>query len=198
MAAPFAALVLLSLAAQTGGERVPGWVTFDVANPRTLGGHRILHLEDVVGPRTRDDVPGLPAPKVVLIFTAAPSDCPGLKAERRGRDLCEDIARFATAKWAKGSLVVGLVLAEEESAGGARARLLRSDYPYPMSVDEHGLVRRALNADRPGVVLVVDSRLEGVRLSPPARMEGAARDRYLGEIRVALERALEREKEDER
>lgn len=189
------ALVLLSLAAQTP-ERVPGWITFDVANPAALGGHRILHLEDVVGPRARKDVPGLPAPKVVLIFTADREDCPGGPKASQRSDLCGRMARLATSKAAKGSLVVGVVLSKAETASVDRGSLLRSDYPYPVTVDEHGLIRRGLRADRPGVILVVDSSLGGLRLVPPSRATGEARDRYMGEIRSALRRALEREKED--
>ncbi len=188
-------LVLATLSGQTAIERVPAWVTFDIANPPALGGHRILHLEDVIGARARDDVAGLPNPNVVVLFTAAPSDCPGARKKRRKRSdtFCDAMARFATLPWAKGSLFVGVVLVEKETAGEARAGLLRSDYPYPVSVDVHGVVRRALKSDRPGAVLVVDSRLEVVRLDPPARNEGVAWDRHLGRIRVALERALERE-----
>ncbi len=188
-------LVLATLGGQTAVERVPGWVTFGIANPKALSGHRILHLEDVIGARARDDVAGLPSPKVVVLFTAARSDCPGAAKTTRFRTFCDQMANLATRPWAKGSLFVGVVLAEEETAGEARAGLLRSDYPYPVSVDEHGIVRRALKSDRPGEVLVVDSRLEVVRLPPPARKEGVAWDRHLGRIRVALERALEREGE---
>ncbi|MEQ9503189.1 MAG: hypothetical protein RIT81_40355 [Deltaproteobacteria bacterium] len=190
-----ALLVLGALSGQTAVERVPGWVTFGVANPKALGGHRILHLEDVIGARARDDIAGLPSPKVVVLFLVTPSDCPGPAKTGASRTFCDQMTGFATRPWAKGSLFVGVVLAEEETAGEARAKLLRSEYPYPVSVDEHGIVRRALKSDRPGEVLVVDSRLEVVRLAPPARSEGVSWDRHLGRIRVAIERALEREGE---
>jgi hypothetical protein len=46
------------------------------------------------------------------------------------------------------------------------------------------------------VILVVDSNMGGLRLDPPSRLTGSARDRHIGELSALLGRALAREKEN--
>ena len=180
-----ALLLLLLIAA----ERAPLWVTFDVLNPRTLGGHRILHLEDVVGPRARDDVPGLVRPRAVLIFSATLDQCGKGTACQTAQQLAE----------IKGGLVVGVVLAERESVLRAKREIPRFEYSFPLTVDSYGVLGQALKLDRPGVFLVVNSNAEVVRLVPPSEgSDRSVRDRFLAEVKETFLDALRREEEEER
>jgi hypothetical protein len=170
-------------------ERAPLWVTFDVLNPRTLGGHRILHLEDVVGPRARDDVPGLVRPRAVLIFSATIDQC------GKG-SVCQQAQQLAEIK---GGLVVGVVLAERENVLLAKREIPRFEFSFPLAVDSFGVLGQALKLDRPGVFLVVNSNAEVVRLVPPS--EGSDRtiqERFLAQVKATFLDALRRDEEDDR
>jgi hypothetical protein len=182
-------MTLLLLVLSMVLERAPLWVTFDVLNPRTLGGHRILHLEDVVGPRARDDVPGLVRPRAVLIFSATLDQC------GKGT-LCQTAQQLAEIK---GGLVVGVVLAERENVLKAKREIPRFEYSFPLTVDSHGVLGQALKLDRPGVFLVVNSNAELERLVPPS--EGSDRtvqDRFFAQVKSTYLNALKRDEEEER
>jgi len=178
-------LLLLLLSA----DRAPLWVTFDVLNPRTLGGHRILHLQDVVGPRARDDVPGLVRPRAVLIFSATLDQC------EKGT-LCQAAQQLAEIK---GGLVVGVVLAERENAAQAKREIPRFEYSFPLTVDSFGVLAQALKLDRPGVFLVVNSIGEIVRLVPPTEgTDRSVQERFLLEVKETFLDALRRDDEEDR
>jgi hypothetical protein len=179
----------LLLLLMIGAERAPLWVTFDVLNPRTLGGHRILHLEDVVGPRARDDVPGLVRPRAVLIFSATLEQC-------GTGSLCQVAQQLAEIK---GGLVVGVVLAERETVLRAKREIPRFEYSFPLTVDAYGVVGQALKLDRPGVFLVVNSNAEVARLVPPSEgTDRTVRDRFFAEVKAAFLEALRQDEEEDR
>ncbi len=172
-----------------GGERVPLWVTFDVLNPRTLGGHRILHLEDVVGPDARDDIPGLVHPRAVLIFSTTLEQC-------ETGTLCRTAQQLAEIK---GGLVVGVVLAEREAVVRVKREIPRFEYSFPLTVDAYGVLGQALKLDRPGVFLVVNSKSDVARFVPPSEgSDQTLRDRFLAEVKGAFLEASKREEEEER
>jgi hypothetical protein len=182
-------MIALLLSLLIGAEKAPLWVTFDVLNPRALGGHRILHLEDVVGPRARSDVPGLVRPRAVLIFSATLEQC------GKGT-LCQAAEKLASLP---GALVVGVVLAERETVLRAKREIPRFEYSFPLTVDAYGVVGQALRLDRPGVFLVVNSNAEVARLVPPSEgTDQIVRDRFLAEVRATFQEALRQEEEEER
>ena len=177
-----------------GAREVPGWVTFEVLDPATLGGHGIRHLEDVIGPNQRRDVPGLPDARAMLIFTVRPEDC-----ARVGAGLCHQVARATAEARKRGAVVLGVIQAERETAGRVRAVAAVAGHPFPVTVDTHGVARRFLGLDGPGLFLVVHSDLRGVRVAAPAAVEASERrSRHLDDVQRALAEALRRDEEGER
>ena len=174
--------LLLALA---GAQLAPLSLTFDVANPQTLGGHRILHLEDVVGPKRRRDVPDLPAAEAVLLFSVQPDGCGA------SGGLCAQVAEITEEARQRGALVIGVILASREQAVSAAPAVRQGRHPFPVTFDTHGLARRTLALDGPGVFVVIDS--EGVnkarrRASLGGEPAQIARD--LAAVRTTLLAAL--------
>lgn len=173
--------LLLALAAPPA----PLWLTFDVANPQTVGGHRILHLEDVVGPKRRRDIPGLPSAEAALVFSVQPEGCGA------SGGLCARVAQLTAAARARGALVVGVVLASREEAVAAARSVREGRHPFPVTFDTHGLARKALALDGPGVFVVIDA--EGVnkgRRRASMAGEPAQVERDLEAVRTTLLAAL--------
>lgn len=170
-------------------EKAPLWVTFDVLNPERLGGHRILHLEDVVGPRAKDDIPGLSIPRAVLIGATTAGRCQNEAGSLCGR--MEQLAKIPHG------LVIGVILADREGAPAARRAMLETEYSFPLTVDSYGVVGQALALDRPGVCLVVYSTGEAVRLVPPPDgSDRSIRERFAARVETAFREALRRDEEE--
>ena len=140
---------------------VPLWITFDIANPGVVGGHRILHLEDVIGPGQRADIPRLPSASAVLMFAVRADDC-----DRDG--LCGRVARWSEAARAAQGLVVAVVLTERDRADAVRATMARLRLPIALAVDAHGVVRSLAGLDVPGTFVVIDGQGRSRRWTPPA------------------------------
>lgn len=182
-------LTLGLLAAPEGLERL----TAQVLNPSSLGGHRIFHLDDVLGARRRTDIPGLPSPRVVLIFTVGPEGCRSKEA-----GWCGAIDEMMGAAWAKEALALGVVLASRDGAEELSRVIPYAGFRFPVTVDAHGLLRQTLKVVRPGEFLVVQSNGENTRLAPPSNLaQGAARARFLKEVEQTLEEAIRRDQEAE-
>ena len=181
MATTLSAALCLSLVAQVGGpQRPPDWLTFDIINPETVGRHRILHLEDMVGPRRRDDIPSLPQPKAVLLFTARPSECGAL-----GR--CAEVADATKAVRARGVLVLAVLLGTREEAAAARAEVRRAHHPFGVTFDVHGLIGRGLALETPGVFVIMnDEGLNVGRWTPSNAGDRAEAARQLQQVRTTL------------
>ncbi len=166
------------LAANPGDGALPLWVTFDIINPESVGGHRILHLEDVIGPEHRRDVPGLPSPTAVLLFSVGPADCVS-------DGLCAEVAAWSAGARKEGALVVAVVLTERERADAARTRLASAEHPLTIAVDPHGAVSALAGLQTPGTFIVVDSAGRSRRWAPePGKAQVSSR--ALEQIRAAL------------
>lgn len=182
---------MLSLLLGLSAVPAPLWVTFDVANPASVGGHRILHLEDIVGPRARADVPGLPNPRAIVIASLRPGDC-GAKPS----PLCTKLRQLSEIPW---GLVLGVILASRQDADRVRRDLEQHEYPFPLTVDTHGVVARALDLDRPGVCLVLNSTAEVARMSPPSEgSDRASVERFMALVEGSFLAALRKNEEEER
>ncbi|MBK6684807.1 MAG: hypothetical protein IPG45_10065 [Deltaproteobacteria bacterium] len=183
------ALLLGLLGALEGIERL----TVEVLNPSTFGGHRIFHLEDVLGKRRRLDIPNLPAPRVVLIFTVEAEGCRDLAS-----GWCGAVDEMLKAPWAKEGLALAVVLANRDAEEELSRLIPYAGFRFPVSVDAHGLLRQTLKVVRPGEFLVVQSNGENSRISPPSNLASeAARGRHLKEVEKAFEEAIRRDKEAE-
>lgn len=161
--------------------QVPLWVTFDVANPRTVGGHRILHLEDVLGPNQRSSIPRLPRATAALIFAVRPEDCGDEGA-------CAEVARWSRAARKAGGLVIAVILTERERADEVRSRMSTSAHPIAVAIDAEGVVSAIAGLEQPGTFVIVDGKGNTRRWTPAAgRVKVSAR--ALEQIRAAFIRA---------
>ena len=176
------ALLLLSQA------ELPMWTTFEVVNPAQAGGHTILHLEDMLG--TKETVSGVPRPAVLVLFSVDEEGCPP-----KPGGVCAVVGQITQAK---GVLAVAVLLGSAEVANRARRKLALAPYPFPISVDPHGLIAKGLKLNRPGGFIVVNSDGALKRLSPPPRVETWSTDqraRYWESVRTTILGAIRREKE---
>lgn len=161
------------------GAQVPLWVTFDVANPSTVGGHRVLHLEDVVGPDQRRDIPGLPIATAVLVFSVRAEDC-------AAQGFCAAIAEWSAKLRGAGVLVVAVVPTERDRADALRARMATVPHPFAVSVDPYGVVSTLVGLERPGTFVLIDGKGRSRRWTPGAG-RATLSARSLAQIRDALE-----------
>jgi hypothetical protein len=161
--------------------------TFQILNPGSVGGHRILHLEDVIGPRRRSDVPGLPSARAVLVFTTGREACGAV-------GLCAEVERLTAPLRQAGALVVAVALVRREESAALVRDLSQRAPALPVALEEHGVVGRTLGLDRPGLFVILDHHGEPLPLPPPPDLsDGELRGRHLGELRRMLEAALERD-----
>ena len=160
---------------------VPLWVTFDVVNPAVVGGHRVLHLEDIIGPDQRRDIAGLPAASAVLLFSARPDEC-------GASGLCAEVSRWTFKARHAGAVVIALILAERDRADSIRARLVTSRLPIAIALDAHGVIRALSGLDQPGSFVVIDDKGRTRRWTPSSG-RATVSPRELDEIRAALEQA---------
>lgn len=132
-------------------EAVPT-LALEVANPRRTG-RKILHVEDLIGPRAR---PVARPVSALLIVALAPGTRQAVGAELPA------LAEATAAIVAQGGLVVGLLVA------GATAPddppLDAEAQPFVVVRDDYGLGKRRLGLVGPGQALVVrsDGRVAGV------------------------------------
>ena len=160
---------------------VPLWLTFEVANRRALGGHGILHLEDVIGPDQRRDIPRLPQASAVLLFSARSRDC-GAKG------FCADIADWTRLARQAGGLVVAVILTEADRADQVRSQMATSELPIAIAIDAYGVGSAVAGLDQPGTFVLIDSKGASRRWTPRA---GRARvtGRTLDRVRAAFDDA---------
>jgi hypothetical protein len=186
-----AALLALALASPVA----PGWLVIELADPAALGGHRLLHLEDIVGTARRTDIPGLPQARAVALVSV---DRAGCAAPRAG--ICGDLERYTGVARKAGAVVVAVVLAGREDAGRAAGEIVAASWPFPVTVDPHRVARHALGFDGPGQVVLVEADGSSRRLEPiPDAASGQeARGRRLEALRQALEAAARGEGDDPR
>jgi len=138
---------------------VPLWLTLDIANRPALGGHRILHLEDVVGPRQRTDIPGLKPVNAVLLFSVRDGDC-------RSTGPCVVVPRWMEADHHPDGLIVAVVLTGRDEGETVRVRLASMKVSIPLAVDPHGVVRSLAKLSAPGTFVLIDSKGESRRWTP--------------------------------
>ena len=158
MVLPFAcaaALALVLLAAAPARAEPPEAVptlALEVANPRRTG-RKILHFEDLVGPRAR---PVARPVSALLIVALAPGTRQAVGAE------LPTLAEAARGIAAQGGLVVGLLMAgvtaPDDPPIDAEAQ------PFVVVRDEYGLGKRRLGLVGPGQALVIrsDGRVAGL------------------------------------
>ncbi|MCB9653854.1 MAG: hypothetical protein H6729_06960 [Deltaproteobacteria bacterium] len=171
--------------ATTSRERPALWATFEVLNRGAFGGHGILHLEDLVGESKRRDIPGLPQPRVVVFFSALPSEC---GAHQTG--LCRDVETLRV-KLGSEVLVVALIMTRPDEVSRTRGELAGAGYGLVAALDPQGVGARLLHMDRPGVAVVFDGAGRSVTL-PPANDFGdpTQRRRWLRALRERVREAL--------
>ncbi len=160
------------------GAPVPLWITFDVVNPAVVGGHRILHLEDVLGPDQRRDIPGLPVATAALLFSVRPTDCNGAR-------VCAEVSRWTRRARAAGGLVVAVVVTERDRGEAVRAQLAKVDLPIAISVDAHGVLTALGGLTPPGTFVVLDAKGRSRRWTP-----GAGRASLTTGVRNQVRRAF--------
>lgn len=185
------ALACLVLASAPGPS--PGLaLTFDLVNPNTVGGHRLLSLEDVLGARRRTDIPGLPAAQALLVFSVTPAGC-------GPTGLCARIATLTEEARARGALVLGVILASKEEAGAALGAVRRAQHPFPVAFDVHGLARKAFAFEGPAIFTVIDGKGVNVLQTRPSNAGDPAQvARTLEQLRTTLLTALGRDEETDR
>lgn len=183
---------LLALTLLAAPSPAPLWLTLDVANPPQFGGHRLLSLEDVIGPRRRDDIPGLPRPSAVLLFSVTPEGC-------SGTGLCAEVARRTAEARARGALVIAVVLASKEQAAAARAEVRRAGHPLVVTFDVHNLVRDALRLDVPATFYVIDAEgMNTARIQASKAGDPAQARRTIEQVRTVLLAATGPDEENRR
>lgn len=175
----------LSLVAADG--EAPQWLTFDVLNPVASGKHRILHLDDLLS--SRAGVPDLPAARGILLYATTLDDC----SSREGA--CRELAAIAQETRALGGLVLALLMDPPEALPRARREVPGAHHPFPVIQDTHGIVRHALQLDRPGEIVVINSDGKFVRFSQPSDSVEDVQ-RKLTEAKKVFLGALRRDKED--
>lgn len=182
---------LCALVANPTPPSPPGglWLTLEVQNPPSLGGHRILHLEDLIGP-DRLSLPGLPQPSAVLLFTTTAEEC------TRAQGLCARLEEETRALRARGALVAAVVLTARERVPIVRKSMAALKTPIVLALDPHHHVERALGLRGPGGFVVLDSSGSAKRVGMARRLRGgvpAGRDlaRVVEELSFALARLEE-------
>ena len=161
------------------------WLTLEVQNPPALGGHRILHLEDLVGP-SRLRLPRLPRPEALLLFTTTADEC------ARPRGLCRRLeARTATLR-ARGVVVVAVVLTSRERVPIARKTMAAIKTPIVLALDPHHHVERAFGLRGPGRFVVLDAAGVGQPVPGPRLRGGVPLDRDLTRVMETLSLAVSR------
>lgn len=182
-----------------GPGPAPLWLTLDVVNPETVGRHRLLHLEDVVGPDRRSDIPGLPAASAVVLFSARPEACaPPAGPEAATAGLCAQVAAKLGDLTRRGVLVVGVLLATREEAAAGISGVRRAALPFPVTFDVHGLARQALGLEGPGEFVIISA--DGLNI--PVAGASKAGDpvqaaRHLEQVRTTLLATLGRDEENQ-
>jgi len=143
-------LALLALAlTQLPAERPAPRLALDVANGKLVG-RRLIHVEDLVGPKARA-VAGTPPARAVLVLATALDECA----------ICDDHFARLLALHEKvalrGGVVVALVLATRETVKATRERLSAREEPYILALDSFGLARSRLGLLGPGSLSVLRS-----------------------------------------
>jgi hypothetical protein len=184
MSLPLALTLALAAAPAEADARAPSWVTFDVVNPERAGRHKILHLDDLLGP-PKPALADLPSARVLLVVTALADDC-GSSA-----GLCVALAPVAKDIAAAGGLVVVVLLDPEEALPKARKELPLAQHPFIITADAHGITRHALGLDRPQQVVVIEPSGRMTRVDPSDDLT-----KKLEEAKRLVLGALKRDKED--
>ena len=167
------------------------WLTLEVQNPASLGGHHILHVEDLVGP-DRVEIPGLPRPAALLLFTTTAEDC----ADPRG--LCRRVREQTEAVRKRGALVVAVVLTARERVPIVREKMAAVRTPIVLALDPHHHVERAFGLRGPGRFLVLDADGVSQRVSVGSMLnQGVVLERDLVRVVEATSYAMARVTEDE-
>jgi hypothetical protein len=139
-------------------------IGLDILNP-SVAGHRVLHLEDRVGPKARAADGREPARAALIVAT-------GL-----GCALCETYpARLEALRRRLGdrALIVLLVLSKPAEAAAARARFEALEASHPVALDVWGLARRRLGLPAPTTAVVVRSDGSVSRFGPGPKALDAA------------------------
>lgn len=189
----FGRVLALALVLWAAPEASRGlWLTLEVTNPSALGGHRILHVEDLVGP-DRLSLPRLPRPEAVLLFTTTVEEC------ARAGGLCRRVEARTSELRARGGLIVAVVLTTRERAPIARRAMAVVKIPIVLALDPHHHVERAFGVRGPGRFVVLDSEGVAQRVGAGSRSRaGSPADRDLARAVEALSFAMSRiEEEDE-
>jgi hypothetical protein len=187
-----AAALLVVFSAVGQEETAPAWLTFDVLNPDSVSGHRILHLEDVLQPKKAGGSDA-PVARAVLMVAVTLDEC--VDPARAG-SMCVRVGTLAEEARPIGGLVIGVLLDSADAVARARKEVPSLHRPFPIAQDGHGITRHALKLDRPGEILVINSLGRFVRFSQPSE-SGRDLERKLDEARRAFLAALKRDREDE-
>ncbi len=174
---------LLAGQGQFAAEPVPSSVTFWVLNPKTTGGHRVLHLEDIIGKNRPASMTHLPKPHVMVLLFVAQE---GVRARDGGR-WADALKGLGEASGSRG-MVITVVLA---SSRGERPGL-PADGTRPVVWDRFGIVAHAFGVQGPGEALILGSEglMERHRLF--ALGDEAARARFVTRVRQRTQRRLAR------
>ncbi len=131
-------------------ESIPT-LALDVANPRRTG-RRIVHFEDLIGPRAR---PLAQPTKALLVVLMAPG-----RAQSKGTTL-EGLAEAAASLAASGGMLIGVVL--PGATGADDPAVDAEQQPFLVAEDPYGLARKRLGLVGPGHAIVIrsDGRVAG-------------------------------------
>ncbi|MCK6550658.1 hypothetical protein L6R52_32775 [Myxococcota bacterium] len=179
-------LFALASAPAGGDEVAPAWLTFDVVNPEQAGRHRILHLDEVLGP-SKVSVPDLPKARVLLVVTTLADDCGAASS------FCVALAPVAKEIAAAGGLVLVVLLDPEEALPKAKKELPLAQHPFIITADAHGITRHALGLDRPGQLVAIEQSGRITRIAGAVSDEGLKK---LDEAKRLVLGVLKRDKED--
>ncbi|MBI2378494.1 MAG: hypothetical protein HYV07_31130 [Deltaproteobacteria bacterium] len=134
----------------------------EVLNPGVVG-RKLIHLDDTIGPTARSVGPHAKA-KGLLVYATSP-ECDACSADLDALDAVAEKTR------ALGGLVVVVVLVDKrDDADAARKAFAGSKHLSVLTLDSHGLARRALELSGPRRALVFrsDGRAVGSYLENPA------------------------------
>ena len=177
------------------------WLALDVLNPETAGHHRILILEDVLA-KKRGSIRDVPAARAILMFATTLADCTAEKG------LCARMNTVATDVLPQGGLLVAVLIESAENISKARTEVLAVHLAFPVTGDSHRIVRHALQIDRPGEMIMINSQGRLVRFpdgfekawNPRKASDSRSQqdeDRKVEDVRRVFLSALVRDKEDE-
>lgn len=167
-------------------DLAPTDLVFEVTNPQALGGHRLFHVEDFVGPNRRATALLGREIKAVGMISVRPEDC-----SQPASGWCGRLAPLAKSLRDQGVLVVALVSVSRKRVTSVQTELSLAKWPFVVALDPFAWSRTVLGWTKPGAFIVFDRDGVNTRSSPSSdSFDARAPERRLDGFRRAIAQAL--------